>query len=72
MLSEKIEVFISARKLDNLDTFTTTDSYLIVSLVHPNNKREQVLKTKVYYNDLNPNYAESIVLDFFFEGISIY
>lgn len=59
-------MFFSARKLDNLDTFTTTDSYLVVYIIEPNRKKQQILKSKVYYNDLNPNYAESLVIDFYF------
>lgn len=27
-----------------------------------------ILKTKVYWNDLNPNYAETVAIDYFFES----
>ena len=36
VISEKIEIFISARQLADLDTITTTDSYLVVYLFEPN------------------------------------
>jgi hypothetical protein len=55
--SEKLELFISCRNLANLDVITTTDSYLVIKLIEPGKQPKQVLKTKVYYNDLNPNYA---------------
>ena len=72
VISEKIEIFISARKLADLDTITTTDSFLVVYLFEPNKPKRQVLKTKVYYNELNPNYAESITLEFMFESICLF
>lgn len=65
-------MYFSARKLDNLNTFTTTDSYLLVFLLEPNKNKQQILKTKVYSNDLNPNYSESLIIDFYFEGKSVY
>ena len=70
VISEKIEIFVSARKLADLDAITTTDSFLVVHLFEPNRPKRQVLKTKIYHNELNPNYAESITLDFMFESKS--
>ena len=66
---ERIEIFVSCRNLDDLDFITVTDSFLIVKLVENNQPEKQVLKTKVYWNDLNPNYAETVVVDFYFESI---
>ena len=63
---EKLELFISCRNLDDLDFITVTDSYLVVSLLEHNRPLKTVLKTKVYWNDLNPNYAETVLIDFFF------
>lgn len=66
---ERIQIFVSCRNLDDLDFITVTDSFLIVKLVENNQPEKQVLKTKVYWNDLNPNYAETVVVDFYFESI---
>ena len=68
VISEKIEIFISGRKLADLNSITSTDSFLVVWLLEPNRPKRQVLKTKVYTSDLNPNYAETIVLEFMFES----
>ena len=66
---ERIQIFVSCRNLDDLDFITVTDSFLIVKLVENNQPEKQVLRTKVYWNDLNPNYAETVVVDFYFESI---
>jgi hypothetical protein len=55
--SEKLELFISCRNLADLDFITVTDSFLVVKLQEVNNPEKTVLKTKVYWNDLNPDYA---------------
>ena len=65
---ERIQIFVSCRNLDDLDFITVTDSFLIVKLIENNQPEKQVLKTKVYWNDLNPNYAETVVVDFYFES----
>lgn len=45
-----------------------TDSFLVVKLIEFNRPEKTLLKTKVYWNDLNPNYAETVLIDFFFES----
>ncbi len=65
---ERIQIFVSCRNL-NLDFISVIDSFLVVKLVENNQLEKQVLKTKVYWNDLNPNYAETVVVDFYFETI---
>lgn len=67
--SEKIQIFFSARNLADLDIVSVTDSYLIVYKQQPNKPKTQMLKTKIYWNDLNPDYAETLITDFYFEGI---
>lgn len=69
--SEQIELYFSARNLADLDLVTVTDSFLVVYLIEPNKARKQVLKTKIYWNDLNPDYAETVVTQFFFESTHI-
>ena len=66
--SQKVEIFFSARKLADLDLLTVTDSFLVVYKQESNAKKQQVLKTKIYWNDLNPDYAETLVTEFYFEG----
>lgn len=65
---EKLELFVSCRNLDDLDFITVTDSFLVVKLKEYNRPEKTLLKSKVYWNDLNPNYAETITIDFFFES----
>lgn len=63
---EKLELFISCRNLDDLDFITVTDSFLVVKLIEHGQPEKTILKTKVYWNDLNPNYAETVLIDFYF------
>jgi len=42
----------------------------VVKLIEPGKPLKQIMKTKVYYNDLNPNYAETVLIDFIFESNS--
>lgn len=42
----------------------------MVKLIENNQAEKVILKTKVYWNDLNPNYAETAIVDFYFESKS--
>ena len=64
--SEQVQIYFSARKLADLDIVTVTDSFLVVYLQQLNKPKKKVLQTKVYWNDLNPDYAETLVTQFFF------
>lgn len=66
--SEKVEIFFCARDLADLDLLSVTDSFLVVYKQEPNGKKVKVLKTKIYWNDLNPDYSETLLTDFYFEG----
>lgn len=66
--SEKLELFFSCRNLADLDIITVTDSFLVVKLQELNKPQKIILKTKVYDNDLNPNYAETVTIQYFFES----
>ena len=70
--SEQIELYFSARNLADLDLVTVTDSFLVVYLAEPNKPKRRMLKTKIYWNDLNPDYAETFVTEFFFESTLIF
>lgn len=54
---EKLELFVSCRNLADLDIITTTDSFLVVRILEPNKPLREILRTRVYDNSLNPDYA---------------
>jgi hypothetical protein len=60
--SEKLELFIGCRDLVDLDIITVTDSFLIVTLQETGKQEREILKTKIYWNDLNPDYAETVTI----------
>ena len=47
---------------------STTDSFLVIKLSEPNKAEKTILKTKIYWNDLNPDYAETVTIEYFFES----
>lgn len=67
--SEKLELFFGCRNLADLDLISVTDSFLVIKLQEPNKPERTIMKTKVYYNDLNPDYAETVTIEYFFESI---
>ena len=66
--SEKLELFFAARNLADLDIISTTDSFLVIKMSETNKPEKTILKTKVYDNNLNPDYAETVTIDYFFES----
>ena len=66
--SYKLEFFFSCRNLADLDFITVTDSFLVVKMQEQNKGEKIILKTKVYDNNLNPDYAETLTIDYFFES----
>lgn len=67
-LSTRVELFISARKLKNADTFSKTDPFCIVSLKSANSSFIQIGRTESIQNNLNPNWVTPIQLEYFFES----
>ena len=63
---EKIEIFLSGRKLKNLDTFSKSDPYVKVTLIVQGAVRE-LGKTEVLKNNLNPDFAKTFIIDYIFE-----
>jgi len=63
---EKVELYISARKLKNLDTFSKSDPQVRLFV---QNKGQWVAagKTEVIKDNLNPNFSTTFTLDFIFE-----
>ena len=55
--SEKIELFFSCRNLADLDFISVTDSFLVIKMQEANKAEKKIMQTKVYWNDLNPDYA---------------
>lgn len=63
---QKIELFISCRKLKDLDVFSKSDPRVIVYL--DNGKGfSKIGQTETMKNNLDPNFTTSIYCDFFFE-----
>jgi Ca2+-dependent lipid-binding protein len=64
--SQKLELFISCRSLADMDTFSKSDPYVILYL-KKNNQWFEHSRTETIMDNLNPNFAKSILLDYFFE-----
>lgn len=43
------------------------NTYLVVHLLEPEKPKKQILKTKVYNSTVNPNFVETIIIEFVFE-----
>ncbi|CAD8052802.1 unnamed protein product [Paramecium sonneborni] len=63
---QKLELFISCRQLDDLDTVTVSDPYVIMYQKN-NNYWTKIGQTELIWNNLNPNFATSIQLEYHFE-----
>ena len=65
---EKISLSFKARDLPKMDTFSHTDSFLVVNLVHPKTGAiQRIGNTNVVKNTENPDWPEQIVLNYMFE-----
>jgi len=65
--SQKIELFVSARGLLDMDVFSKSDPYVKVFFKRsPLNKEMFVGKTETIQNNLNPNWNRSFVVDYVF------
>ena len=62
----QVELFISGRKLRNLDTFSKSDPYCQLYELK-NNNWAPVGRTEKRKNDLNPDFVEKITVDYYFE-----
>ena len=69
-LSQRIELFISARHLRDLDVFSKSDPYCKVSFKRDYTQHQYsvVGKTETIQNNLNPNFAKSFQIDYIFES----
>ena len=67
---EKIEIFISCRKLKDLDTFSKSDPICHVLLSdNQMNSFYKIGETEVKDNNLNPDFSTSFVIDYYFERV---
>ena len=67
-LVSKVELFICARDLQDMDTFSKSDPFCVVySQNKKSNKYLEVGRTEIIMNNLNPNWSKSIIVDFLFE-----
>ena len=65
--SSKVELFFSARNLKNKDLLSKSDPYLMILFEDASNNYYEVARTSKRKNTLDPNWKETITLDFFFE-----
>lgn len=63
---EKVELFISCRKLKNMDVLSLTDPQVKLH-VEKNGKWVFFDQTEMISDNLNPDFAKSFIMDFYFE-----
>lgn len=63
---ERLELYFSCRNLKNMDSLSKSDPQLILYEMK-NNRWEQIGKTEVIKDNLNPNFTTSFPIDFYFE-----
>jgi len=65
---QKIELFLSGRKLLDQDIFSKSDPYIRVYFQpNPQSKFSFIGRTETVDNNLNPNFTKSFVVDYIFE-----
>lgn len=66
--ANKIQIFISCRKLKDLDIISKTDPVVKVSIRDSKQKNyTQIGQTEVIHNNLNPDFTKHFTVDYFFE-----
>lgn len=65
---EVIELFVSCRKLTNMDYSSTSDPFVSM-LMSDGHHFTKIAETEVKENTLNPDFAKSIIVDYFFEKV---
>ncbi|OMJ89294.1 hypothetical protein SteCoe_8591 [Stentor coeruleus] len=67
-LSTKVEIFICARNLANMDSFSKSDPYcLVYTKAGESSHYHEMGQTEVISDNLNPNWRTTIICDYFFE-----
>jgi len=69
-ISEKIELFLSARNLKDLDVFSKSDPYVKIlwKRDYTQHHYAPLGRTETIQNNLNPNFGKSFIIDFLFES----
>lgn len=67
-LSMQVNLFISGRKLKNLDTFSKSDPQCKVYEMQ-NNQWREIGKTEIINNNLNPNFETCFTVAYWFEKV---
>ena len=65
-MKQKVNLFVSGRKLKNLDTFSKSDPICIL-FEQRDGKWNMVGKTECIQNTLNPDFETSFTVDYYFE-----
>ena len=65
--SKKVRLCFKATGLKDLDTFSKSDPYLVLLSVEADGRSREVGRTETIMNDLNPTWATSIVVPYYFE-----
>ena len=63
---EKIELFLSCRKLTDLDVISKSDPFIKVFLTY-RGATKTLGQTEILKNNLNPDFAKTFTLEFIFE-----
>ena len=66
-LFSKVELFFSARNLKNKDLLSKSDPYLMILFQDSNQEYFEVARTGTKKNSLNPDWKETVTLDYYFE-----
>ena len=63
---QRVEIFLSCRKLKNMDILSLSDPQILV-YVEKNENWTLYDKTETIDDDLNPDFAKTVIMDFHFE-----
>ncbi|CAD8098693.1 unnamed protein product [Paramecium primaurelia] len=65
-IQQKLELFISCRGLANMDLFSKSDPFVVLQ-IQQNKNWFDIGKTEIVYDNLNPNFTKTFIIDYFFE-----
>jgi hypothetical protein len=65
----KVELSFACRELVDLDTFSLSDPQVVVYMCDTTAKNwNEIGRTEIIWNNLNPNFVKTIILDYHFES----
>jgi len=68
-LVTKVEVFLSAKGLQKLDTFSNSDPFAVLYAKHSNGQIVELGRTETIWDTQTPKWTKQFLLDFHFESI---